>query len=121
MGHTLAGLLCRVVFLYVEDSIPLHSLHVCLVDLSILHVAAKYMVSGDLYICPVDLVASLCAQHRTDWLLEWLSCQIMDAFHESCIEYLGYCLAIVRLDLVGYLKGRMGYNLVFCKLFGTQS
>ena len=58
MGHTLAGLLHRVVFLYVGDTISQHSLHVCLVDLSILRGTAKYTVSGDWYICLVDLVAS---------------------------------------------------------------
>ena len=74
--------------IYIEDSIPLCSLHMFLVALSMLRGVSKYMVSGDWYVCPVDLVASLCAQCRTDRLSEWSTCQVMDAFHESCIEYL---------------------------------
>ena len=88
MGHTLAGLSHGVVLLYVGDSIPLCSLHVCLIDLSILCGTAKYTVSGDWYICPVDLVASLRAQCRTDTIFVCWSCQVMDAVHELCIEYL---------------------------------
>ena len=107
--------------IYVEDRIPLHSLHVFLVALSMLRGIFKNMVSGDWYVCPVDLVASLRVQCRTDQLLEWLSCQVMDVFHESCIEYLGYHLAVVQSGLVGYLKGKFGYNLVSCTLSGTQS
>ena len=74
--------------IYIEDRIPLRSLHMFLVALSILHGVSKYTVSGDWYICPVDLVASLCVQYRTDQLLEWSFCEVMHAFHESCIEYL---------------------------------
>ena len=121
MGHTLAGLSCGVVFLYVEDSIPLCSLHVFLVDLSILRGVSKYMVSGDWCICPVDLVASLRVQCRTDQLLEWLFCRVIDLFHELCIECLGYHLAIMQSGLVGYLRGRFGYNVVFGTLYGPQS
>ena len=106
---------------YIEDRIPLRSLHVFLVALSMLHGIFKNMVSGDWYVCPVDLVASLCVQCRTDQFSKWLSCQVMDAVHESFIEYLGYCLAVMQSDLLGYLSGRFGYNLVSCTLSGTQS
>ena len=103
-----------------QNQIPQCSLHVFLVALSLLRGVSKYTVSGDWCVCPVDLVASLCVQCRTDQLLELLSCQVMDAFYELCIEYLGYHLAIVRSGLVGYLTGRFGYNLVSCTLSGTQ-
>ena len=121
MGHTLTGLLHRVVFLYIGDSIPLRSLHVCLVDLSILRGTAKFMVSGDWYVCPVDLVASLCVQCRTDQCLEWLSAMSWMLFVSHALNTFGYFLVVMRSDLVWYLRGMFRYNLVSCTLSGTQS
>ena len=66
-------------------------------------------------------VGSLRVQCRADVIFVCWSCQIMDAVDESCIEYLGYCLAAMWSDFVGYLYGRFGYNLVSCTLSGTQS
>ena len=40
--------------IYIEERIPLRSLHVFLIALSMLHGIFKNTVSGDWYICPVD-------------------------------------------------------------------
>ena len=88
--------------IYVDDRIPLRSYYVFLVALSILRGIFKNTASGDWYVCPVDLVGSLRAQHRTDMIFVCWSCRVMDAVHESCIEYLwifsGCC--VVRLGWI---------------------
>ena len=73
--------------IYIEDSIPLHSFYMFLVALTMLRGIFKNTGSGDWYVCPVDLVGSRRVQHRTDAIFVCWSCQVMDAFHESCIEY----------------------------------
>ena len=54
--------------IYIDNRIPLRSLHMFLIALSIQCGVSKYTVSGDWYVCPVDLVASLHVQHRTDMI-----------------------------------------------------
>ena len=66
MGYILAGLLHGVVFLYVGDSIPPRSLHMCLIDLSILPGTTKYTISEEWHVCPVDLVEGyMCNTEQT--------------------------------------------------------
>ena len=107
--------------IYVEDSIPLHGLHMFLVALSILRAVSKYTVSRDWYVFPVDLVANLCAQCRTDRLLEWHPAKSWMHFMSHALNTFGYCLAIMRSNLVGYFIVGSGYNLVSCTLSETQS
>ena len=52
----------------------------------------------------------LCAGPAESWM--W--------FMSHALNTSGYCLAIVRSDLVGYLIDRFGYNLISCTLSGLS-